>query len=213
MGLRCWTLTSSSTCCQWCSLDKCFWTSNSFLCSSLRNSDTSWSEKKKIHSREERNVLTNEQKQILCHPWRCFTNAGQVKKGNASELWIIRHIFFKLSKLTEVFKHYILFCFLYIYDNKCWDTSKSEQKPTRTYTAGNAVGMLQTTKKNENSSHCNNSPLSPPALVSAQITEAFSVRRSTLSVEPRPGTFVCTGPHLQSTDKKISKYKLQYKIN
>lgn len=46
----------------------------------------------------------------------------------------------------------------------------------------------------------NNSPLSPPALVSAQITEAFSVGRSTLSVEPRPETSVCTDQHLGSTD-------------
>lgn len=112
MGLRCWTLTSSSTCCQWCSLDKCFWTSNSFLCSSLRNSDTSWSEKKKIHSREERNVLTNEQKQILCHPWRCFTNAGQVKKGNTSELWIIRHIFLSSPNWQRFLSitYYFVFC-------------------------------------------------------------------------------------------------------
>lgn len=47
----------------------------------------------------------------------------------------------------------------------------------------------------------NNLPLSPPALVSAQITEAFSAGRSTQSVEPRPETSVCTGQRLQSTNK------------
>lgn len=68
---------------------------------------------------------------------------------------------------------------------------------------GGSEGHFRTVKIRENASQCNDLPLSPPAPVSAQITEAFSVRRSTRSVEPRPGTFVCTGQHLQSTNIQV----------
>lgn len=68
---------------------------------------------------------------------------------------------------------------------------------------GGGKRHFKNVKTRENTSRYNNLPLSPPAPVSAQITEASSVRRSTLSVEPRPRTFVCTGQHLQSINKKI----------
>ena len=68
---------------------------------------------------------------------------------------------------------------------------------------GDGEGHFRRFRVNESASQYENLPLSPPALVSAQITEASSVRRSTLSVAPRPGTFVCTGQHLTSTERDI----------
>lgn len=68
---------------------------------------------------------------------------------------------------------------------------------------GGGERHFKTVKTRENISRYVNLPLSPPALVSVQITEASSVRRSTLSVEPRPRTFVCTGQRLQTRNKNI----------
>lgn len=69
---------------------------------------------------------------------------------------------------------------------------------------GDGEGHFRRFRVNESASQYENLPLSPPALVSAQITEASSVRRSTPSVAPRPGTSVCTGQHLTSTERDIN---------